>query len=68
MMPSQFKRPLITLKNGVIYHDDRPARVVLGRELLSVGCTDISIEAANFLLSRWRDVHVLECLVLQDGA
>lgn len=45
------KRPQITTGyNNIILHDGKDCRVVMTRKTISVGCTDISIEAARELM------------------
>lgn len=50
-------RPLITLTDGIIKHNfNETARVVVRRNLISIGCTDITPEAARHVLAQW-DKH-----------
>jgi hypothetical protein len=43
-------RPLIDYRVGMFTHNTIPCRVVMTREKISVGCSDVTIEAAKELL------------------
>ena len=47
-------RPKITLVNGKILHNGVACRVAMSRSKISVGCTDISPEAAEFIMAAYR--------------
>lgn len=68
-MNNAAKRPFITLCAGKILHDGKPCRVVLTPELISIGCTDIDIPAARFLLQKWEERFgaAVTKFVLQEG-
>ena len=52
---SRPERPLISLSlGGVFLHDSKPARVVLRRDVISVGCADVTPAALRHLLAEWR--------------
>lgn len=46
-------RPNISLHHGKICHDGDPCRVVLKKDKISVGCTDITPEALRWVLSAY---------------
>ena len=47
-------RPQITIEGGIVKHNGKSVRVVLSSDLISVGCTDITPVAAEFILDKWR--------------
>ena len=47
-------RPQITIEGGIVKHNDKATRVVLSSDLISIGCTDITPVAAEFILDKWR--------------
>ena len=59
-------RPKITLVNGQIQHNGKPCMVVLGRDWLSIGCSDITPEAAKHVLRAWEE-RFERTVVLQSG-
>lgn len=49
-------RPTITL--GVlnkVKHNGNPCRVILKKNMISIGCSDITPEAAEFIFQKWKD-------------
>ncbi len=44
-------RPSITYKDGAFLHNGHQCRVVLRPDRISIGCSDVSIEAAKRLLA-----------------
>lgn len=72
-------RPLIRLggtDNATIVHQVvnkhgihvEAARVVITPNLISVGCADITPEAARLLLQRWEEHFGKQSIILQYGA
>lgn len=57
MSDSSVSRPQISLREGVILHNGGRAPVVLRRDMISVGWSDISPEAMEFILARWRAAY-----------
>lgn len=54
-------RPRITLSEDRILHNGKLTRVVFTKDTISIGCTDISVDAAKFILRKY-----LECFPDQD--
>lgn len=52
-IPEPMRRPLIDLRNNIIIHEGRKARVVMRKGVISVNCTDITIEAARNLVAEY---------------
>lgn len=50
---SRNNRPLITLDSGKVKHNGVSCRVVLRKGMISVGCSDVTPEAARFLLDEY---------------
>lgn len=47
------ERPLISIRNGKLHHNETPVRVVLTRDLIRVGCSDVTPQAAKLLIAEW---------------
>lgn len=49
------RRPLISFdeEEKRVYHNSQPCKVVLRKDKISVGCSDITPEAAKFIYERW---------------
>ena len=47
------KRPEITFQDGKVCRNGTPTRVVLAPDNITVGCTDITPEAAKYILKQW---------------
>jgi len=70
-------RPFITLgEDGIFYHnkcegkvlDRAPVRVVMSKQIISVGCMDITIDAAIALLEKYKEKFVeSQTVVIQEG-
>ncbi len=48
-MITTLNRPLIDFKFGVITHDGIPCRVVMTKDKISIGCSDITPEAMRYI-------------------
>jgi hypothetical protein len=46
-------RPLISLKDGKILHDGKPCRACFCRRLLFIGCSNVTPEAARFIMAEY---------------
>lgn len=67
MEPARY-RPFVSIKDGVVDMDGKPARVVLRRDRIFVGCHDITPEAVEFILKQWKkEFETCDCVVLQAG-
>lgn len=63
---------MIKLKDGIITHQDdtgaeSAAWLIIRRDTIRVGCTDIEPAAAEFILKKWRDRFGNDEIVLQVG-
>lgn len=52
-IPEPNRRPLIDIRNNTIIHEGRKASVVMRSGVISVNCTDITIEAARNLIAEY---------------
>lgn len=52
---STARRPVISFNEAdqKVYHNTQPCKVVLRKNKISVGCSDITPEAAKFIYERW---------------
>lgn len=51
----------------IICHNGTPTRVVLTEKTISVGCSDITPEAAQFILDKWKESFgTAKIVVLQN--
>ena len=58
----------IALSMGTIVHNGMPCRIVMKRSLISVGCTDITPEAAKRILDEYNKRFGQENeIVVQNG-
>lgn len=71
-MRTTTQRPKIEMRGAVIVHNGEPVRVVVRRGSISIGCTDVSIEAARALLQEYDERFSVRSeeigFVIQDGA
>lgn len=49
------ERARIGFNDGVITHNEQPCRVVMRRDLISIGCSDVTIEAMRELVKQYED-------------
>lgn len=54
------QRPKIMIKNGVIYHNDELCLVVLKKDVIKIGCSDITPDAAFLIVERWKKEFTVE--------
>jgi len=47
------RRPTITYENGEFRHNGVRCRIVFRRDVISIGCTDITVECAKKLLQAY---------------
>lgn len=47
-------RPLISFKDGKILHNGNNTHLSMTREVIRVGCSDITPEAATFIIEEWK--------------
>jgi hypothetical protein len=61
-------RPYITVVDGRFFHNNIPMRVVLRRSgKISVGCTDVRIDALRELIRRYESWQRDDEVVIQEG-
>lgn len=62
-------RPLITTKSDKIFHDGDLCRVVMRREKICVGCTDITPQALEWLLKKYQELFPKQdtAVIVQEG-
>lgn len=51
---TETKRPMISLIDGKIKHNGNPTDVILRQDSISIGCTDITPNAAMFIIEKWK--------------
>lgn len=51
MANPEYKRPQITLHNGKLLYNGLEAKVVFRKHLISIGCTDITDDAMDFIFN-----------------
>lgn len=67
--PTERRRPFISMdERGRVLHNGNVTRVELRKQVVSVGCTDATIETLRFLISE-HEKHFPDCpaYVLQTG-
>ena len=57
---SSQQRPIISVQNTkasglTVMHNSIPTRVVFTRELISIGCTDITVDAAKYIIDKYKE-------------
>lgn len=50
-------RHKITLQDGILMMDGRPCRPRLRSGSIRIGCTEITVEAVEFILECWKIAH-----------
>lgn len=60
-------RPRIALYDDKILHDGKIVKVVLRKDLITVGCTDVTPEALRFLLEKYDEQNWCESVLLQSA-
>lgn len=63
-------RPLISLKQGVVVHNDKKVTVILSRNKIMIGCTDVTVDALLFIIAKYEEQFgkcLNEYIKIQEG-
>jgi hypothetical protein len=62
------RRPLIAMSGKTVTHNGTQTRVVLRKKKISVGCSDITPEALEYVLNEYKKAFGDGEVVLQAGS